>query len=587
MTKRDPVTGYAWAVVEGLIVASRLMRQACQRHLDDLEHQEARGLEWRPAAAQRVIDFFAEVLCLPERTDADEAVTVRDDAGEAKPFHLEPWQQFIAGSMFGWYTKNGFRRFREAYIETAKGSGKTPLGAGMMLYLLVADGERGAQIFLAAVKRDQADVAWRDVLAMVEASKPLRDLLDRRANNLAVEEDASFLRPVSSEKRGLDGKRVHGALVDELHEHPNGIVVNKMRAGTKGRRNAMIVKTTNSGFDRSSVCWQHHEYSRKVLEGTVSAEAAAPWFCFICGLDPCDACADAGKWFPSDDCAKCDQWSVEGEHWRKANPNLGVSLPWQYVRERVDQAKGMPSEVSDVLRFNFCVWTQGASRAIDMGKWAACGAFPSDHELLGAPCYGGLDLGESDDFSAWARGWVLPDGRLAVKLRFWAPRGAIERFPNRPYQEFERAGILTITDGDITDYAQVSADILADCRQDGVIAVAYDTRAASMLAQGLMAEGVDMIPTAQGFALHEAITRLLEMIAEGTLCHGNNRLLTLMASNTVLQNGTGQYTNKKRLAKEKSPEKIDGIGAVCNLIDWAIVRSARPQKAPDPVMVFA
>ena len=137
----------------------------------------------------------------------------------------------------------------------------------MMLYLLVADGERGAQIFLAAVKREQADVAWRDVLAMVDASPCLRDALDRKANNLALLEDGSFLRPVSSETRGLDGKRVHGALVDELHEHPTRIVVNKMRAGTKDRRNAMIVKTTNSGFDRTSVCWQHHEYSPQGARG--------------------------------------------------------------------------------------------------------------------------------------------------------------------------------------------------------------------------------------------------------------------------------------------------------------------------------
>ena len=145
----------------------------------------------------------------------------------------------------------------------------------MLLYLLVADGERGAQLFLAAVTRHQADVAWRDALAMVDASPHLRALLDRRANNLAVEEDGSFLRPVSSEKRGLDGKRVAGALVDELHEHPNGIVVNKMRAGTKGRRNAMIIKATNSGFNRTSVCFQHHTYCARCSRAPSQTKAGS------------------------------------------------------------------------------------------------------------------------------------------------------------------------------------------------------------------------------------------------------------------------------------------------------------------------
>ena len=342
--------------------------------------------------ALEAIQFFPDVLCLPDRSGGD----VTPETGEPKPFVLEPWQQFVVGSMFGWFTTPGFRRFREAYIETAKGSGKTPLGAGMMLYLLVADGERGAQIFLAAVKREQADVAWRDVLAMVDASPCLRDALDRKANNLALLEDGSFLRPVSSETRGLDGKRVHGALVDELHEHPNGD-----RREQDPRRHEESPERHDRQDDEQRVrsdvglLAASRVLSRKVLEGTITNES---WFAFVCGLDPCQTCVDAGRWFPSDECSACDQWRIEGDHWKKANPNLGVSLPWQYVRERVEQARGMPSEVSDVLRFNFCVWTQSTSRAIDLGRWAACKPMPAASELVGVPCYGGLDLGESDDF---------------------------------------------------------------------------------------------------------------------------------------------------------------------------------------------
>ena len=389
------------------------------------------------------------------------------------------------------------------------------------------------------------------------------------SSNLALVEDGSFLRPISSEKRGLDGKRVHGALVDELHEHPDAVVVTKMRAGTKNRRNAMIVKTTNSGFDRTSVCWQHHEYSGKVLEATVTNDT---WFAFICSLDPCETCIAAGKWFPSDECSACDQWRIEGEHWRKANPNLGVSLPWQYVRERVVQAKDMPSEVSDVLRFNFCIWTTATSRAIDMGRWSSCKPMPTASTLIGMPCYGGLDLGESDDCSAWARGWVLDDGRLAVKLRFWIPQAALERYPNRPYQEWQRAGILTVTEGDITDYAIVRDTVLQDCARDGIVSIAFDTRSATETSQHLMAAGIDMIPTLQGFALHESIKRLLELIVAGDLCHGDNRILTWMASNVVLLTNA---KNEKRLAKERAPEKIDGIAAICNLVDVALVRAEK------------
>lgn len=576
MAAPDPVTAYAKAVVDGTVVAGRLVKQACQRHLRDLETASERGLRWDVKQAVRACEFFSAVLFLPENTDAGDRVQVEHESGEPRPFVLEPWQQFIVGSLFGWYTVEGFRRFREAYIETAKGSGKTPLGAGLMLYLLVADGQRGAQVFLAAVTREQAGIAWRDVRAMVEASAELKALFGERgylANELRIIEDGSFLKPVSSEKRGLDGKRVHGALVDELHEHSTSIVVNKMRAGTKGQRNALIVKTTNSGFDRASVCWHHHEHSRQVLDGTVANDA---WFAFICGLDPCDECAAAGKWFPSDECPNCDSWQVEGPHWLKANPNLGVSLPWQYVRERVTQAKAMTSEVSDVLRFNFCVWTQAQQRAIDMGKWMACKPLPTDEELVGCDCFGCLDMGESDDFTAWGRLWLFDDGRVAVKMRFWVPDVALTNHPDRPYDEWQRLGLLTVTQGDITDYTFVRHQIVEDCRADGIRSVFYDRRNATESAQLLQAEGIDMVPILQGFALDEAIKRLLALITSGDLCHGDHKVLSWMASNFVtLKNAI----NQRRVAKERAPEKIDGIAAIVIGIEGALVRR---ERVPEP-----
>ncbi len=558
----DPVTSYATEVVAGRIVASRLVVLACRRHLADLEQQFEKGLVWHQERAQDVVDFFAEVLFLP---DNDE----KDDASTPTPFVLSPWQQFIAGSLFGWYTKAGHRRFKTGYVETGKGSGKTPFGAGVMLYLLVADGERGAQVYAAAVGKDQAKLAFTDAERMVDASPSLRRLIDRKVNNLAVLETGSFFRPVSSEKRGLDGKRVHGCLIDEEHEHPTAVVVNKMRAGTKGRLNALILEITNSGFDRHSICWQHHEYSRQVLQGTTTDDG---WFAFVCGLDPCQTCVDAGKWFPSEDCATCDDWKVEGPHWLKANPNLGISLPWQYLRDRVHQAMGMPADVSDVLRFNFCVWTQGVSRAIDMGRWASCAPFPAASDLLGAPCYGGLDLGESDDFSAWVRLWLLDDGRVAAKWRFWVPEIALERYPSRAYDAWRRAGVLTVTEGDITDYRLMRETVLADCHADGVREIAFDPRSATETSVELDALGITMIKTLQGEALDEAIKRTLELVVEGKLCHGDNPIATWMASNLVLRHGT---YGRKRIDKDKAPEKIDGLAALVTGIDWAVVRNPR------------
>jgi phage terminase large subunit-like protein len=287
--------------------------------------RRAKGLLWKPAEAQEAIDFFPEVLCLPEETDADEDVEAADDVRpeQGTPFVLTPFQQFIIGSLFGWFAvrvskttgaRREQQRFRIAYFEGAKGCGKTPMGAGILLLMLVRHGVRGAQLFCAAVTKEQAKIAFTDCVKMVAASPPLQSLITALGNNLSVKTTGSFIRPISAEKRGLDGKRVQGAVVDELHEHPSNIVTVKLRAGIKGRPNALIFIPTNSGFDRETVCWEYHDYSRQILEGTLVNEA---WFAFVCHLDACDPCHAKGKLQPSDDCPDCDDWKTEGPHWRK------------------------------------------------------------------------------------------------------------------------------------------------------------------------------------------------------------------------------------------------------------------------------
>jgi phage terminase large subunit-like protein len=578
MKRLDPVTKYATDVVGGRIVAGRWVRLACQRHLRDLELAREKGLDWRPDEAQRVIDFYAEILCLPEETSSEENAPDAMPA-DGSPFVLSPHQQFINGSLMGWYTRAGYRRFRDAYDEEAKGSGKTPNGAGMMLYLLVGDGERGAQVFFAATSRDQAKLAHADAEKMVMASPHLREVLQITINNIAMPSTRSFLRAISSEKRGLDGKRVHGALLDEEHEQPTDVVVSKMRRGTKGRRNALVLRTTNSGFDRTSICWHDHEYSTKVLEGTIVDES---WFAFICGLDPCERCLADGKQFPTEGCPDCDDWRTEGPHWLKACPNLGRSVSWQYYRDLVRQAKNRPDAVSDLLRFNFCQWTQQQTRAIVMAQWHACPKIPPVDELADVSPMGGLDLGQSDDLSAWARAWYLADGRVGVRMRFWLPRAAVAKYPGRPYDEWARAGVLTVTDGNTTDFDVVEATIADDCATDGVQEVAYDNRFAEQLAQHLTGHGVVMVNTGQGFQLNEALKWLLDLIVNGKLCH-DDPILSWMASNFVVKHGT---KGEIRPAKEHAADKIDGIVALAMALD-RLIRQPRPQPAEDPELVTA
>jgi phage terminase large subunit-like protein len=456
----------------------------------------------------------------------------------------------------------GYRRFREAYVEEGKGNAKTPLAAGIGLYGLTMAGEIAAEIYSVATGIDQARICWRDADRMVEASPDLSDLIYRSADNLAYAATYSWFRPLTKEKRGKSGPRPHMVFFDEEHEYADAVVVNKMRAGMKRRRQPLSLGITNSGFDRTSVCWHHHEHARKMLEGVVDDQR---FFAYVCALD------------------KDDDPLTDRTCHIKANPNLGIVIQQEYLDRQVENARNIPSETSTVLRLNFCVWSQAHTPAWDMAKWRQCGALAfTDADLVGRPCYGGLDLGQNDDFCAWARLWELPDC-CVVKMRFWLPRVALTKYPDRPYEQWERAKLLEVTEGDTTDIDLIEEAVLEDARTDGVLEIAYDKRFAGQLALHLQGAGITMVDTPQGFALNESIKSVSKLVADVELAHGNHLIMTWMMDNTVLRTGRNKEV---RLDKEAAKEKIDGPSALV-MANARRIAQVPEVPAEDPDLVVA
>jgi phage terminase large subunit-like protein len=623
----DPVTRYAAAVVARKIVAGRKVRLACQRHLNDLRDATAKSLVWEPAEAQEAIDFFPECLCLPEETDADEDVEAADDVSPegGTPFVLSPHQQFIVGSLLGWFAvhvskKTGARRveqrFRIAFYQGGKGDGKTPLFAGLLLLLLVRRGVRGAQLFCAAVTKDQAKIAFADCVKMVEASPALKALITHTGNNLAVKSTGSFIRPISAEKRGLDGKRVQGAVVDEIHEAPSNVVMVKLRAGIKGRPNALILIPTNAGFDRETVCWEYVEYSRQILEGTLQNEA---WFAYVCGLDACDRCHAAGKIQPSDDCPDCDDWKTEGPHWRKAVPNLGVSLPWSYLREQVREAIAIPSQRNMVRRLNFCQWTQQATVWITTEAWATCTTTTAPEtfrsSLLGRECFLGIDLSDKIDLSAvvcvfpraLAREAGMTAARPAEALSidnvtppvedgtpptidcaidvlpfFWMPEKTLYRRAQEDqisYPDWAKDGYVLTTPGSLIDHDAIVEFIVGTlAKQFKIRGIGIDQAGAAGVVSKLQRTFGDALVSEipQGFRRLSEPSKLLEaLVVSRNVTHDANPCQAWCLGNMGKEENAWQEIRPVKLAQRK---RIDGGVA---LIDALAKMTATPAAAPN------
>jgi phage terminase large subunit-like protein len=559
-TARDPVIEYADSVLSGEVPAGRWVRLACQRHLRDLEQAKAKGFVWNAERALAALEFFPDLLFLEE----------------AKPFNLEPFQQFIVGSLFGWYRTNGYRRFRTAYIETGKGTGKSPLAGGVGLYGLIADGEPSAEIYSAATQKEQAAICFRDAKHMVELNPDLAGIIDVGISNLAVRSTNSFFRPVSSEHKGLDGKRVHIALVDELHEHPSALVVDKMRAGTKARRNALLFEITNSGVGRHSVCWQHHDYSTKILQEIFVDDS---WFAYVCTLDPCLDCEAAGKDQPNDECEKCDDWRNE-KTWGKANPGLGTILPIEYLREQVNEAINRPGKENIVKRLNFCTWTEQSVRWLSMTAWDECNHGPIDPgSLLGRECFGGLDLAKVSDLSAFVLLFPPKEEGEPWKVLcwFWVPEEDIKDRSERdkvPYDVWVRQKLIITTEGNVTDYTFIQAKIIELAGQYQIKEIAFDRTFGGEIVEGLKSEGLTMVQFGQGFYSMDAPTAELERMIKGReLSHGGHPVLRWNASNIAVSlNPAGSM----KPDKVKSTERIDGIVALCNALGRAIVQPIDP-----------
>jgi phage terminase large subunit-like protein len=557
----DPVRAYAQAVAKGKPLAGRPVRLACERHLRDLREQETRGLEWRGAEAQRAIAFFGDML-------------VREDG---EPLALMPWQKFIVGSLFGWYNADGSRRYRTAYIETGKGSGKTCFAAGIGLYCLLADGEPAPEVYSAATAADQAAICWKDARRMVEASPDLRALVDVQVGSLTIPADSAVFRPVSSEHRGLDGKRVHCAIVDELHEHPSAIVVDKMRAGTKTRQRALVFEITNSGWDRTSVCWEHHQLSMRVLEGVVQNDG---WFAYVCALDPCEEHRQAGKLV--DGCDGCDDWRDE-RVWVKANPGLGTVLPPTYLRELVQDAITMPSKQNIVKRLNFCVWTEQDARWLDMALWErGAGAVEFDAR---APCFAGLRT-STTDLSSFVLLSAGEGGGYSLRCRFWLPAGALEdkgraEETRAQFRAWADAGRVTLTTGTVTDYDAIERDLLAEVEGVNLQALTYDRYGTNSILSHLEAlwgtepDSVPYVIRPLDREIPPACGELERLLIAGLLKHGGHPVLRWMAANvSVRQDGDGNV----RPDLGASGDNVTGITALVTALTRAMVRPVHDEQ---------
>lgn len=458
---------------------------------------------------------------------------------------LEPWQRDFVRKAFGTLNLDGSRRYRECYMEIGRKNGKTFLAAGIALYLLLADGEMGAEVYSAATTRDQASESYDAAVAMVNRTPWLSKVcrVFRSPKRIYVESTGSKYEPLASAEGPIHGKNPHGIIFDELHKQKTRGLWDALHTGRGARRQPFSLAITTAGHDRSSICWEQHQKAVATLNGTLDEPQFLP---VLFAADP------------------ADDWTAEAT-WRKANPNYGVSIYPEFLAAECEKAKRSAAFENTFRNLYLCQWVEQAIRWLKLDEWDAGREDIDWSDFDGAPAWCGMDLSSTRDVTAFVTVF-REDERFYVRPKLWIPSEPITpraEHDQRALRNWAGRGWIDETSGNEVDYGEVMEYIDRECQRFDVRTIAFDPWHSPALIQRMNDAGFDQSKwrkfgqTIGNFA--GPCRELERLLGAGLLRHDGNEVLRWMASNVAAKVDS---SGNVRPDKGKSGEKIDGIVAM-------------------------
>lgn len=553
---KDEIDTYVDGVIKGTFPVGEYEKLAVERYLRDLENPEY----FFDIDSALDILVFITTHCKHSKGSL---------AG--KFIKLESWQAFILANIYGFKKKeNGRRKYRKALIEVARKNGKTTLLAGLALYhLLELDGEIGGEIYSIATKVDQSKIAWNISKAMVNQDDYLYNKIIVSQNRLTFKN--TFFSPLASESKTSDGLNPSITIADEIHAFPDGDMVDVMTTGMGSRENPLLFQITTAGYNMNGYGYREHEYATSILEGAIKDES---YFAIVFALDKGDDYRDKTLW-------------------RKANPNLNVSVYPEFLESELNEATSSPAKLNSFKVKNLCLWQNASARWIDYSAWEKnTGTFDSS-SLNGAVAYGGIDLSTNLDLTAFVLNF--PPQREGDKHRklyhFWLPEEGIiekERMDKVPYTTWAEQGYLTLTEGPVIDYMAVAEKIKRFINQYNIQVISADKWRLLDLVR-LMPEYEDMfVEFSQGIrSMSPASLEYERLIKKGMMETNNNPIMNWMIGNAEIRLDLNNNIKIVKPRRDKTGKRIDGVIAdVMATYTSITMESERPRVAPEDMVFF-
>lgn len=531
--------GYARDVISGKIPAGKHIIAACQRHMDDLAWQDDDNFKYRfdEAAAIKVCKF---VELMPH--------TKGKWAAQKKTLVMEPWQVFMTVVLFGWLKrKDNKRRFRKFLLLVPRKNGKSAWAASIGNYMLLADGEHGAEVYSGATSEKQAWEVFRPAKLMANKRPDMCSHygLTVNASNMHVLSNESRFEPIIGNPG--DGASPSCAIVDEYHEHQNDRMYNTMETGMLAREQPLMLVITTAGDNIAGPCYQMQQDAESMLSGTRPDDEL---FALIYSIDPDDDWTDPSVLI-------------------KANPNFGVSVDGDSLKARQIEAMGSPRKAGVFKTKHLNVWVQARDAYYNVSRYQEAADETLDlSQFNGKECIIGVDLAEKRDLTAIELVFRHKEG-YACFGRYYAPEETIELPENEHMRTWRASGRLIQIDGAVVDQREILDDIRDDVSRFDVREVAFDPWHSRQMGVELMDEGVHCVEY-RGTPSHmnEPMRMMDALIAERKMYHNGCPAFTWMLSNVV--NGTCT-SDMHRPAKEHANKKIDGpVARMLALGRWAL-----------------
>lgn len=522
---------YYQAIENGSVVTSKRVKKQYQKLVQDMEHHDKYIFD--EEKAMRPIQFI-EKFC-------------RHSKGElaGKPLVLDLFQKAYISALFGFVDKDtGLRRYTESFFFVGRKNGKTTMLSAIALYMMIADGESGSEVYSVASKRDQANILFDQAHEMIVQSPDLNKNIRKRKSDLYFAHNFSKMQSLGKNSNSLDGLNAHLVVIDELHSIQDRNLYEVMKQSQSARTQPLLIMITTAGTHRGTIFDDMYEYACNVVDGHFADDNFLP---IMYELD------HKGE-YKLPDC------------WQKANPALGVSKKREDIERKVARADNDMNYLTGILTKDFNI------REVANNAWLTFDAINNEYtfnikDFEGRYAIGGADLSVTTDLSCATLLFVDPETETRyVHQMYWLPEDNLYKRVHEdkiPYDKWYEQGWLRLCRGNTIDYSDITDWFLEMMNENEVtpLWIYYDNYSARYFVSEMESFGFKMIRTHQGAkTLSLPMQNLGADLQKHKVNYNNNPILKWCFTNVGVE--TDRNGNIVPIKNQSPKRRIDGVASL-------------------------